>query len=153
MILLLTPFLAWLITESITMYSVHLPFQCSKVNRLYHQHVTTIWPKQIRIILLILDFKIGNGVQSKRLYLTTWGEFFVSFTYFFLITTRIRDFLLDIDSAYKSFVWTATIWLEISGCNNIVSILLLYLYYYLLISGNFDDHRTLVRHAYILLLY
>jgi hypothetical protein len=144
--------MAWLITESITMFSVHLPFQCSKVNRLY-QHVTTIWPKKIRIILLIFDFKIGNGRQLKRLYLITWGEFFFFFTYFFLITTRIRDFLLDIDSAYKSFVWTATIWLEISGCYNIVSILLLYLYYNLLISGNFDDHRTLVRLAYILLLY
>jgi hypothetical protein len=47
-----------------------------------YQHVTTIWQKQIRIILLILDFKIGNGRQSKRLYLTTWGEFFFSFTYF-----------------------------------------------------------------------
>jgi hypothetical protein len=65
-------------------------------------------------------------------------------TYFFLITTRIREFLLDIDSAYNSFVWIATILLDISGCNNIVSILLLYLYYYLLISGNFEDHRTLV---------
>ena len=47
-----------------------------------YQHVTTIWQKQIRIILLIIDFKIGNGRQSKRLYLTTWGEFFFSFTYF-----------------------------------------------------------------------
>ena len=71
---------------------------------------------------------------------------------FFLIT-RIRDFLLDIDSAYKSFVWAATIWLEISGCNNIVSILLLYFYYNLLIFGNFDNHRTLVRHVYIILIY
>jgi hypothetical protein len=147
MMLLLTPFLAWLITESITMYSIHLPFQCSNVNRLY-QHVLPYDKKKFRIILLILDFKIGNGRQSKRLYLTTWGEFFFSFTYFFLITTRIRDFLLDIDSAYKKFVWTATIW-----CNNNVSILLLYLYLNLLISGNFDDHRTLVRQAYILLLY
>jgi hypothetical protein len=30
-------FLAWLITESITMHSVHLPFQCSKVYRLQDQ--------------------------------------------------------------------------------------------------------------------
>ena len=31
-------FLAWLITESITMHSVHLPFQSSKV---YHLHINT----------------------------------------------------------------------------------------------------------------
>ena len=102
------------------------------------------------------NFRFQNWertVDNRKDYLTTCGEFFFSFTYFFLITTRIRDFLLDIDSAYKSLVWTATIWLEISGCNSIVSILLLYLYYNLLFSGNFDDHRTLVRHAYILLLY
>ena len=30
-------FLAWLITESISMHSVHLPFQCSKVYRLHDQ--------------------------------------------------------------------------------------------------------------------
>jgi len=44
-----------------------------------------------------------------------------------LIKTRIRDFLPDIDSAYKSVVGTAAMGLEISRCNNIVSILLLYL--------------------------
>ena len=108
--------------------------------------------RDIRIILLILDFKIGNGRQSKD-YLTTWGEIFFSFTYFFFIKTRIRDFLLDIHSAYRSFVWTAAIWLEISGCNNIVSILLLYFYYNLLIFGIFDNHRILVRHVYIILIY
>jgi hypothetical protein len=53
-------FLAWLITESITMYSVHLSLQCNKVY---------IPPyKKIRIIRLILDFKLGNGRQSKRQY-------------------------------------------------------------------------------------
>ena len=136
------------------MYSVHTPFQCSKVNQSFvstrNYHMTKKYQDNS------FNFKFQNwerGRQSKRLFLTTWGEFFFSFTYFFLITARIRDFLLDIDSAYKSFVWTAIIWLEISGCNNIVSILLLYLYYNLLISGNFDDHRTLVRQAYILLLY
>ena len=65
----------------------------------------TIWQKKIRIILLILDFKT---VDNRKDYLTTSGEFFFSFTYFFLITARIRDFLLDIDSAYKSFVWTCS---------------------------------------------
>jgi hypothetical protein len=34
-------FLAWLITESITMHSVHLPLQCSKVYRLHiNYHMT-----------------------------------------------------------------------------------------------------------------
>ena len=144
--------MAWLITESITMCSVHLPFQCSKVNRLYQLVLPYMTHTKIRIVLLISDFKIGNDWQSKRLLDNMW--WILLFLYlFFLITTRIQDFLLDIDSAYKSFVWTATIGLEISGCNSIVSILLLYLYYNLLFSGNFDDHRTLVRHAYILLLY
>jgi hypothetical protein len=54
--------LACLITESITIYSVHLHFQCNKV---YCLHI--IWQKILRIILFILDFKIGNGRQSKRL--------------------------------------------------------------------------------------
>ena len=106
------------------MHSVHLPFQSNKVYRLHMILTRNYVPynQQIRIILLNLDFKIGNGRQSERLYLTTWGEFFFSFTYFFLITTRIRDFLLDIDSAYNSFVLTAAIGLEISGCNNISSV-------------------------------
>jgi hypothetical protein len=34
-------FLAWLITESITMHSVHLPFQCSKVYRLHSNYHMT----------------------------------------------------------------------------------------------------------------
>ena len=54
--------LARLLTESITIYSVHLHFQCNKV---YCLHI--IWHKIVRIILCILDFKIGNGRQSKRL--------------------------------------------------------------------------------------
>jgi hypothetical protein len=59
---------------------------------------------------------------------TTWQhgvihrEFSFPLLIFFLITTRIRNFLPDIDSAYKSFVGTAAIGLEISGCNNIVPI-------------------------------
>ena len=40
-------FLAWLITESITMHSVHLPFNAAKC--------IVYMTKQIRIILLILD--------------------------------------------------------------------------------------------------
>ena len=109
-------FLAWLITESRTIYSVHLPFQCNISTRI------TIWQKkQIRIILLNLDFKIGNGRQSKRLYLTTRGEFFFSFTFFFKNNTN-TGFSSRHRLRLQSFVWTATTWLEISGCNNIVSI-------------------------------
>ena len=64
-------------------------------------------------------FQIGNGRQSKRL-LANLGEFFF-FIIFFFIKTGIRDFLLDIYFAYKSFVG-----LEVSASNNIVSILPLY---------------------------
>jgi hypothetical protein len=60
-------FLVWLITESITMHSVHLPFQCSKVYRL---HINYHMTKKIRIILLILDFKLGT-VDNRRDYLQT----------------------------------------------------------------------------------
>jgi hypothetical protein len=43
-----------------------------------------------------------------------------------LIKIGIQDFLLDIYSAYKSFVWTAALGLEFSGSNDIVLILPLY---------------------------
>jgi hypothetical protein len=51
----------------------------------------------------------------------SWFSFF-----FFWIKTGKRDFLLDIYFAYKSFVWTAALGLEISGSNDIVLILPLY---------------------------
>ena len=98
------------------MHSVHLPFQCSKVYRFY-------MTKKIRIILLILDFKLGM-IDNRKDYLQTWGEFFFFiFFFFFWIKTGIRDFLLDIYSAYKSFVRTAALGLEFSGSNDIVLIL------------------------------
>jgi hypothetical protein len=51
------------------MHSVHLPFQCSKVYRLHiNYHMTK---KKIRIILLILDFKLGT-VDNQKDYLQTW---------------------------------------------------------------------------------
>ena len=71
--------LACLITESITIYSVHLHFQCNKV---YCLHI--IWQKIVRIILFILDFKIGNGRQSKRL-LDNMGWIFLFLCFFLLI--------------------------------------------------------------------
>ena len=77
-------FLLWLITESITMHSVHLPFQRSKV------YMT----KNIRIILLILDFKLGT-IDNRKDYLQTWGEFFffiIIIIYFFFIKNRNTGF-------------------------------------------------------------
>jgi hypothetical protein len=95
------------------------------------QSVSFTWPKKIRIILLILDLKLGT-IDNRKDYsdVQTWGEFFffiiIIVIFFFLIKTGIRDFLLDIYSAYKSFVWTAALGLEISGSNDIVLILPLY---------------------------
>jgi hypothetical protein len=66
-----------------------------------------------------LRFQIGNGRQSKRL-LANLGRILLFHYFFFFIKTGIRDFLLDIYSAYESFVRT------VSGSNNIVSILPLY---------------------------
>jgi hypothetical protein len=74
-------------------------------------------------------FQIGNDRQSKRL-LANLGRILlfhiIIITLFFFIKTGIRDFLLDIYSAYKSFVWTAALGLEVSGSNDIVLILPLY---------------------------
>ena len=105
-------FLARLITESITMHSVHLPFQCSSVS-------FETWPKKIRIILINFRFQIGNDRQSKRL-LANLGR--ILFFHIFLIKTGIRDFLLDTYFAYKSCVWTAALGLEFSESNDIVLI-------------------------------
>jgi hypothetical protein len=55
-------FLAWLITESTTMHSVHLPFQRSKV-----YISTTICQKKNQDNCFNFRFQIGNGRQSKRL--------------------------------------------------------------------------------------
>jgi hypothetical protein len=114
-------FLAWLITESITMHSVHLPFQCSKVYRLHDQ--------KNQDNSFNFRFQIGNDRQSKRL-LANLGRILlfhiIIITLFFFIKTGIRDFLLDIYSAYKSVVWTAALGLEFSGSNDIVLILPLY---------------------------
>jgi hypothetical protein len=55
----------------------------------------------------MLDFKLGM-IDNRKDYLQTWGEFFffiiIIVIFFFWIKTGIRDFLLDIYSAYKSFV-------------------------------------------------
>ena len=112
-------FLAWLITESITMHSVHLPFQVYRLHDQKNQDNS-----------FNFRFQIGNDRQSKTL-LANLGRILLFHYYylFFFIKTGIRDFLLDIyshDSAYKSFVWTAALGLEFSGFNDIVLILPLY---------------------------
>jgi hypothetical protein len=55
-------FLAWLITESITMHSVHLSFQCSKVYRL---HINYHMTKKNQDNSFNFRFQIGNGWQLK----------------------------------------------------------------------------------------
>jgi hypothetical protein len=72
-------FLAWLITESITMHSVHLPFQCSKDQQKNQENSFNF------------RFQIGNGRQSKRL-LANLGEFFFFIIIFFLYKNRNTGF-------------------------------------------------------------
>ena len=67
-------FLAWLITESLTMHSVHLPFQCSKVYRLRDQ--------KIQDKSFNFRFQIGNDRQSKRLLANLGRIFFFIIIYF-----------------------------------------------------------------------
>ena len=110
-------FLAWLITESVY-NDVFRTFTFSM------QQCIVYMTKHIRIILIHFRFQIGNDRQSKRLLANLRRIFFFSF--FFGIKTGIRDFLLDIYFAYKSFVWTAALGLEFSGSNDIVLILPLY---------------------------
>ena len=112
-------FLAWLITESV--YNDEIPYIYlfnAAVYRWKHDN-------KIRIFLINFRFQIGNDRQSERLHvLANLGRIF--FFIFFLDKNRIRDFLLDIYFAYKSFVWTAALGLEFSGSNDIVLILPLY---------------------------
>jgi hypothetical protein len=54
--------------------------------------------------------------------LANLGRILLFHYFFFYIKTGIQDFLLDIYSTYKSFVWTVAIELEVSGSNNIVHI-------------------------------
>ena len=90
----------------------------SCINTYYH--MTT---NNIRIFLLILDFKIGNGRQLKRLLDNMGWILLFLYLLFFNNNTNMR-FSSRHRLRLQSVVWTATIWLEISGCNNIVSILL-----------------------------
>jgi hypothetical protein len=102
-------------------------FTISYSLKVYCLHINLIPydKKKFRIILLILDFKLGT-VDNQKDYLQTWENSFSLFIFIFFIKTGIQDFLLDIYFAYKSFVWTAAIGLEVSASNNIVSILPLY---------------------------
>ena len=98
-------FLACLITESV--YNDAFRTFTSSM-----QQCIVYMTKKSGQFSLILDFKLGRIDNRKDyMYLQTWGEFFFSF--FFLDKNRIRDSLLDIYFAYKSFVWTAALGLDI----------------------------------------
>ncbi len=75
-------FLAWLITESITMHSVHLPFQCSKVYRLHDQ--------KNQDNSFNFRFQIGNDRQSKRL-LANLGRILLFHYYYYLFFDKHRN--------------------------------------------------------------
>ena len=77
-------YLAWLITESITMHSVHLPFQCSKVYRLHEQ-------KKNQDNSFNFRFQIGNDPQSKRL-LAKLGRILLFHYYYFFDKNRNTGF-------------------------------------------------------------
>ena len=83
-------------TESITMHSVHLPFQCSKVYRLHEQ-------KKNQDNSFKFRFQIGN----ERL-LGNLGRIFFFIIIFFLDKNRKTGFsskhLLRLQNTYKSFV-------------------------------------------------
>ena len=81
------------------MHSVNLPFQCRKAYRLHNQ---TNQDNSFNV-----RFQIGNDRQSKRLLANLGIILLFHYYYYFIffgIKTGIRDFLLDICSAYKSFV-------------------------------------------------
>ena len=71
-------FLAWLITESIKMHSVHLPFQCSKL-KVYRLHDQKNQDNSFNF-----RFQIGNDRQSKRL-LANLGNILLYHYYFFFL--------------------------------------------------------------------
>jgi hypothetical protein len=73
------------------MHSAHLPFQCSKVYRLHINYNMT--KKETRIILLILNFKLGT-VNNRKDYLQTWG-------YIFLLKHNRYNGLSRMDNIYE----------------------------------------------------
>ena len=82
-------FLAWLITESITMHSIHLPFQYSKVYRL---HINYHMTKKNQDNSFNFRFQIGNGRQSKSLLANLGRILLFHYLYIFFIKTGIQDF-------------------------------------------------------------
>ena len=104
-------FLAWLITESITMHSVHLPFQCSKVYRLHDQNNQDN--------SFNFRFQIGNDRQSKRL-LANLGRIYYYFK------NRNTGFSSRHLLCLQKFAWTTALGLKFSGSKDIVLILPLY---------------------------
>ena len=110
-------FLSWLITESITMHSVHLPFQCSKVYRLHDQ--------KNQDNSFNFRFQIGNDRQSKTTCKLEENSSF-SLILIFFNKNRNTGFSSRHLLRLQSFVWTAALGLEFSGSNDSVLILPLY---------------------------
>jgi hypothetical protein len=115
-------FMAWLITEYITIHSVHLPFQGSKMYRL---HINYHMTKKYQDNSFNFRFKIGNSRQTKRL-LANLGRILLFHYYFFFFKNRNMGFSSRHLLHLQKFVWTAAIGMEVSGSNNIVLILPLY---------------------------
>jgi hypothetical protein len=82
-------FLAWLITESITMHSVHLTFQCSKVYRL---HINTQLPYSTQNQDNSFNFRFQNWERSTIEKTTCKHGESSSFPLFFFNKTRIGIF-------------------------------------------------------------
>jgi hypothetical protein len=80
---------------------------CNKVCHTVGENALTVngSDKKVRIILFILDFKIGNGRQSKRL-LDDMGWIFLFLCFFLLIQRCCMQ---------------SVIGLRISGCNNVLN--------------------------------
>ena len=104
--------------KSITMHSVHLPFQCSKVYRLHDQ--------KNQDNSFNFRFQIGNDRQSKRLLANLGRILLFHYYYFFFDKNRNTGFSSRHLLCLQKFVWTAALRLEFFGSNDIVLILPLY---------------------------
>ena len=115
-------FLACLITESITMHSVHLRFQCSKV---YCLHTNYHMTKTNQDNPFNFRFQIDNDRQSKRL-LANLRRMLLFHFFFFFDKNRNTGYSSRHLLHLQNFEWTAALGLEFSGSNDIVLILPLY---------------------------
>ena len=109
-------FLAWLIAESIpyiylfnaAKFTYQLPYDQNNQDNSFN-----------------FRFQIGNGRQSKRL-LINLGRILLFSLFIYFDKNRNTGFSSRHLLRLQNFVWKATIGLEVSGSNDIVSILPLY---------------------------